>query len=98
MIFIIMIFSIMIFAIMLRWLTVAYCGGYSQRVLWISTAATALPLLQGGHLEAVQRVLGFFTVASSLVPLAMPSAMPPAVPPSTATSWQWTSRPTHPTP
>ena len=44
------------------------------------------------------QVLGFFTVASSLVPLAMPSAMPPAVPPSTATSWQWTSRPTPPTP
>ena len=44
-IFIIMIFSIVIFAIMMRWPTVAYCGGCSQRVLWISTAATALPQL-----------------------------------------------------
>ena len=41
MIFIIMIFSIVIFAIMMRWPTVAYRGGCSQRVLWISTAATA---------------------------------------------------------
>ena len=45
-IFIIMIFSIGIFAIMMRWPTVAYRSGCSQRVLWISTAATALPLLQ----------------------------------------------------
>ena len=46
MIFIIMISSIMIFVTMMRWLTVTCCGGCSQRVLWISTAATALPLLQ----------------------------------------------------
>ena len=45
MIFIIMIFIIMIFVIMLRWLTVTCCGGCSQRVLWISTAATAQPHL-----------------------------------------------------
>ena len=41
MIFIIMISSIMIFVTMMRWLTVTCCGGCSQRVLWISTAATA---------------------------------------------------------
>ena len=73
----------------LRWLQSA-----SSLDLNCSYCAATTP----GHLEAVQRVLGFFTVASSLVPLAMPSAMPPAVPPSTATSWQWTSRPTPPTP
>ena len=38
------IFSIVIFAIMMWWLTVTYCGGCSQRVLWISTAATATTL------------------------------------------------------
>ena len=41
MISIIMIFSMMIFVTMTRWLLVTCCGGCSQRVLWISTAATA---------------------------------------------------------
>ena len=47
-IFIIMISSIMIFVIMLRWLTVTCCGGCSQRVLWISTAATATTPVSSG--------------------------------------------------
>ena len=48
MISIIMIFSIMIFVTMTRWLLVTCCGGCSQRVLWISTAATATTPLSSG--------------------------------------------------